>query len=235
MKVVLLTTARSQRPSTLATLKAQLGVRPGDGTELTVVGWYRPKRPLPVHRNLLVGPDFNVRRFARVLPVGDPNSEPEPELEDEGLATAGTSPLEPDDRDSVDADGDQDDELVTRPVVPLGPIYDPRRVVKAVSWRARRTRRAVRRHPTVVRVRNSTKLRKLRNKVAPGGLGSRYAVACLRARNVQDEVASADVVVALDANTYRAAWLLARRHPAPAFVVGTAAGKRVLSELAAQA
>ena len=38
----------------------------------------------------------------------------------------------------------------------------------------------------------------------------------------------ADVVVALDADTYRAAWLLARRYPAPDVVVGAAAGKQAV-------
>lgn len=213
MKVVLLTTARGQRPATIATLKEQLGLVPEDGTEVSVVSWYYPKAPLPVQSHLLVGPDFTVSRHARVLPVADPSAD----LDDEGSGAVGAAlPAEPAD--------------ATAPETPLGPVYHPKRVAKAVTWRANKARLAVRRNPTVTRVRNSTKLRKLRNKLAPGSLGSRFALACLQARNVRAEVGAADVVVALDANTHRAAWLLSRRHPDPAFVVGTAAGKRVLGE-----
>lgn len=217
MKVVLLTTARSQRPATLVTLKEQLGIVPEDGTDVTVVSWYRPKRPLPVGTNLLVGPDFTLSRHARILAVADP-SQPDDDLDD-GVADVETS---------SDSSGED-----SSAAAPLGPVYDPRRVAKAVTWRANKVRLAVRANPTVSRVRGSTKLRKLRNKVAPGSLGSRYALACLTARNVREEIDGADVVVALDANTHRAAWLLARQHAGPAFVVGTAAGKRVLSERAA--
>lgn len=219
MKVVLLTTARGQRPATIATLKEQLGLVPEDGTEVSVVSWYYPKRPLPVRSHLLVGPDFTVSRHARILPVSDVSEDAE-DAEDESTgADTGVPSAEPASTNETAA--------------ALGPVYHPKRVAKAVTWRANKARLAVRRNPTVARVRNSTKLRKLRNKLAPGSLGSRYALACLRARNVRAEVDAADVVVALDANTHRAAWLLSRRHPDPAFVVGTAAGKRVLGERSA--
>jgi hypothetical protein len=46
---------------------------------------------------------------------------------------------------------------------------------------------------------------------------------------VQVLVAGADVVVALDATTHRAAWLLARRHLGPDVVVGTSAGKQAVA------
>jgi hypothetical protein len=77
------------------------------------------------------------------------------------------------------------------------------------------------------------RLRRIVTKVAPGVLGSRFALSCLRKRDVRGEMADADVVVALDAQTYRGAWLLARLHPAPAFVAGTGAGRRVIEERAA--
>lgn len=240
MKVVLLTTARGQRPATLATLRSQLGLLPDDGSELVVVSWHAPKRPLPVRSNLLVGPHLRISGAARVLPVGDPFAG----IDDDDLDAPAEVPSEITDSDTglddlpddlpEDVPDIEPEPAPARPA-PLDPIYHPQRITKAVSWRVNRTRLAIRRNPTVNRVRNSTKLRKLRNKLAPGSLGSRYAVACLRAPNVHDEVATADVVVALDANTHRAAWLLARRHPAPAVVVGTAAGKRVLTERAAQA
>ena len=90
-------------------------------------------------------------------------------------------------------------------------------------------RLTVKSHPTVARVRNSTKVRKVTNAVVPGGPSARFALTTMRARNVQAVVADADVVVALDANAHRAAWLLARRHAGPDVVVGTAAGRRVIS------
>lgn len=216
MKVVLLTTARGQRPATIATLKEQLGLVPEDGTEVSVVSWYYPKRPLPVQSHLLVGPDFTVSRHARVLPVADVSADAEDESTEAVTEVPSGEPAS-----------------TNETAAALGPVYHPKRVVKAVTWRANKARLAVRRNPTVARVSNSTKLRKLRNKLAPGSLGSRYALACLQARNVRAEVDAADVVVALDANTHRAAWLLSRRHPDPAFVVGTAAGKRVLGERSA--
>lgn len=234
MKVVLLTTARSQRPATLATLKAQLGLLPNDGTEVSVVSWYRPKRPLPVQTNLLVGPDLSFGRRARVLDVADPAA-PDEDLDD-ALGVDLDDDLGDDLGDDIgdDAAHSPDSRAIDPdPRAQLGPIYDPRRVVKALTWRANKVRLAVRANPTVSRVRNSTKLRKARNKVAPGLLGSQYAVACLSARNVREEIDGADVVVALDANTHRAAWLLARQHAGPAFVVGTAAGKRSLAERSA--
>ncbi|HEU5143726.1 MAG TPA: hypothetical protein VFT81_01010 [Dermatophilaceae bacterium] len=77
------------------------------------------------------------------------------------------------------------------------------------------------------------RLRRVATRIAPDVLGSRFALSCLRKPDVRREVADADVVVALDAHTYRAAWLLARLHPAPAFVAGTGAGRRVIEERAA--
>lgn len=86
---------------------------------------------------------------------------------------------------------------------------------------------------TGARVPAGGRLRRIATKIAPGVLGSRFALACLRKREVRGEVADADVVVALDAHTHRTAWLLARLHPAPAFVAGTGAGRRVIEERAA--
>lgn len=113
---------------------------------------------------------------------------------------------------------------------PLPPLYSPRRVAMALRWRVRRARRVLRRHPLLLRVRSSTRLRRLRQQALPGTLADQYAVACLRAAPVREAVARADVVVAMDANTYKAAWLLARRHPGPTVVAGLAAGKRAVEE-----
>lgn len=231
MKVVLLTTARSQDPTMLATLKAQLGVFPDDGVEVSVISWHRPRRPLPVTTNLLVGSDVTFSRSARVLDVADPwVTEDLGELDDLGGPDAPGSDHSPGSADSLSL---PEPSVRARDAGTPQPVSDLSRVSQARGRRANAVWLAIWDNPTVSRVRNSTKLRKARNKVAPGLLGSQFAAACLRARNVRQEVDAADVVVALDANTHRAAWLLARLHARPAFVVGTAAGKRVLLERAA--
>lgn len=201
MKIVILATARGLRPASFRTIREQLGVVDGEDT-VTVVTAHRPYRPLPVERTLRTGADLSLRRHATVLPVADLGASDEPE--DDGApptdATAAATPT------------------------PL-----PRRLAHGVAWRARRVRFAVRDNPTVSRVRNSTKVRKVTNSMLPGGVSARFAFTTLRAREVRDALAEADVVVALDSHTHRAAWLLARRHPDPDVVVGTAAGRRVIS------
>ena len=88
---------------------------------------------------------------------------------------------------------------------------------------------AVRRdHPRLDRLRRSTKVRKVLKAGRSGGASLRFALTTSSASAVQQVVARADVVVALDAESHRAGWLLARRHPGPDVVVGTAAGKRML-------
>jgi hypothetical protein len=205
MRVVLLTTARGQRPATVREVLKELGLADHPETEVVVVGLHYPKKPLPVAANLVVGPDLSVRRQAKSVPTRD----------DVAAAEAAGATAAP-----------------AAPATPTAPIYHPARVGKAVAWRARRARHTVRTNPAVVRVRNSTKVRRVKNKVLPGGLATRYAVACLSATNVGAAIEGADVVVALDSNTYRAAWLLARRHPRPAVVVGVAAGRRAVGDRA---
>lgn len=80
----------------------------------------------------------------------------------------------------------------------------------------------------VDRLRRVRRLRQLVRRVAPGTASSVYAAACLRSPAVRGLVRDATVVVALDVHTYRAAWLLARRYPGPAVVVGEGAGRRGL-------
>lgn len=171
-----------------------------DGQDtVTVVTAHRPYRPLPVEATLRTGADLSLRRHAIVLPVAALDTSEEPDDEAPGDAS------------------------------PEAPTPLPRRLAHGVAWRVRRVRFAVRDNPKVSRVRNSTKVRKVTNAFLPGGVSARFAINTVRAREVKDVLGAADVVVALDSHTHRAAWLLARRHPDPDVVVGTAAGRRVIA------
>lgn len=217
MNIVLLTTARGQRPEALESAREQLGLTAADHPDIRVVGWHPPRRGLPVTQHVVLGPDLSLTgraRYVRVAPSAPPGS---PDL----AAGAGEAAFPSPAAEASPADLPRS----------LPPVYHPRRVAKAVAWRARRIRKALRKPALVTRVRQSTKVRKVKNKLAPGGLATQYAIGCLRAAVVHDLVERADVVVAMDANTHRAAWLLARRHPGPAVVVGLTAGRRVLDEL----
>jgi hypothetical protein len=214
VNIVLLTTARGARPSTVATLRDQLGVTGRDDITLGVVSLHVPRRPLPVATTLVVGPDPTVRRHARELPPAPPGADPTADDDDVTWEDAATAEAE-----------------AGAPVSPRPIGGNLARVRHGLKWRVGRVRLAVRAHPAARRVRQSTKVRRLRHAVTPGGPGTKYAVAALRARNVGDLVAAADVVVALDTNTHKAAWLLARRHQRPAVVVGAPAGKAVIDRL----
>lgn len=203
MNIVILATARGLRPASFRTFREELGIIPGED-EVTVVTAHRPYRPLPVDATLRTGADFTVRRHAIVLPVSPLDDEA---LDDDALENGDAT---------ADADSPETPSL-------------PGRLAHGVAWRARRVRFAVRDNPKVSRVRNSTKVRKATNLIFPGGISARFALNTLRAQEVREAVGRADVVVALDANTHRAAWLLARRHAEPDVVVGTAAGRRVIS------
>lgn len=201
MNIVILATARGLRPASFRTFREELGIVPGED-EVTVVTAHRPYRPLPVDATLRTGADVTLRRHAVVLPV----------------ATL-------DDAEDLDVAADASVAAASSPAPSL-----PGRLAHGVAWRARRVRFAVRDNPKVSRVRNSTKVRKATNLIFPGGVSARFALNTVRAQEVRQAVERADVVVALDANTHRAAWLLARRHAEPDVVVGTAAGRRVISE-----
>lgn len=201
MNIVILATARNLRPASFRTIREELGVLDGEDT-VTVVTAHRPYRPLPVDQTLRTGADLTLRRHATSLPVAAVDASDDDEGDDDGSASTGTS---------------------------TAPAPLPRRLAHGVAWRARRVRFAVRDNPKVSRVRNSTKVRKVTNAFLPGGVSARYALNTVRAREVRAALDRADVVVALDSHTHRAAWLLARRHSGPDVVVGTAAGRRVIA------
>lgn len=242
MKVVLLTTRPSPRPAWIVEITQQLGVAGVSDVEVTVVSAHRPRRPLPVTSHWLAAPAYSLSGRATEVPVAstgpvatdgpvaDPDLLPwetaEVSLGDDPVAdTAGGI-------SSLPALGDPTESASTVSLLDL-PVYHPRRAAKAVSWRANKVRLTVKRHPGLARVRNSTKLRKVKTNIVPSSLPTSFALACIRSREIGDLVDVADLVVALDANTHRAAWLLARRHPRPAVMVGATAGKQVVESIRA--
>lgn len=221
MNIVLLHTGRPMRVDQVAEARHQLAA--GSDAHLSVVSWKRPAQVLPVEQHLQV----RTLGGSRSLAVLDAEPDVEPaELEDDGSSGLALGPGGPEE-ESADTfeDGDAADDSGPRFT---SATFTPAGVAHALRWRANRARLAVRNQPLVSRVIGSTKLRRARKAIVPDSLASRYAAACLVSREVNDLVERADVVVAMDAHTHRAAWLLARRHPGPDVVVGLAAAQRTL-------
>ncbi|EAP97494.1 hypothetical protein JNB_18528 [Janibacter sp. HTCC2649] len=233
MKVVLLSTRRL-RAHMIDTSRAELGLDPGDAQDLTVVTWNPPIGRLRVAQHLVVGPILSPTgkvRFARVDPVeqappettsspADDATAPDVAVADpaDDASIEDDSFADPEDRDDQD---DQDDAAVVR--------TGTRRVGHAVKWRANRARLSVQGHPVAQRIGASTKVRRLRAAITPGGLATHFALGCSRSPVVRRAVEGADLVVALDQNSQRAAWLLARRIAGPDVVVGIPAGARLVA------
>ncbi|NYG07636.1 hypothetical protein BJ986_002123 [Phycicoccus badiiscoriae] len=234
MNVVLLSAGPPLRAGQIEEARHQLRADPD--ARLTVVSWHRPGRPLPVDQHILV----RAIGGGRTLPVVDAAIPVAPsELDPDGSTGLALGPGGPEEEPET-AFADEAAE-------PAEPSTPPARASKftragvthALRWRSNRVRRAVRSRtnrlsttlkgqPVVGRVVGSAKVRRVRKAAARGTLASRYAAACLASRHVDDVLRVADVVVALDTPTHRAAWLLARRHPAPDVVVGLAAASRCL-------
>lgn len=216
MNVVLLSSARRMSGEAAVSAREQLGLADRPDVVPTLVTVHRPGQGLPGVDTLVIRSGATGRGRALSVPAGP-------------LTT--TDPVEAASLGAADASA----------ITSTGPAGTPSapaqrqgaaRVVHAVRWRSRRAKRALAAHPTARRVARSTKVRRVRSAVAPLGSAGGYAVAAMASAQVQSLVARADVVVALDADTYRAAWLLARRHPGPAVVVGLAAGKQAVAALA---
>ena len=242
MNIVLLHTGRPMRVDQVVEARRQLRV--DQSAHLSVISWNPPAGALPVDQHILV----RTVGGSRSLPVLAVEPEVAPAaLEDDGSTGLALGPGGPEEEsaDTVDKAAGVD-EAADVPVKP-GPAsarLTPAGVAHALRWRTNRARLAVRRraavarrglgsspvrnHPTVARVLGSTKLRRARKAVVPDTHVSRYAAACLASREVHQLVDRADMVVAMDARTHRAAWLLARRHPRPDVVVGLAAAQRTL-------
>lgn len=231
MNIVLLSANRPMRVNQVAEARQQLRI--DSSARLSLVSWHRPAQPLPLDQHLQV----RTVGGSQSLPVLDVAPEVEPaELEDDGssgLALGAGGPEE----ESADTFGPEAQEVPVAPVPPRATAakLTPAGVAHALRWRTNRARRALlgpgglRRQPAVARVLGSTKLRRAGKAVVPDSQASRYAAACLVSRDVHELIAQADVVVAMDPHTHRAAWLLARRHPRPDVVVGLAAAQRTLA------
>lgn len=254
MKVVLLTTRPSLRPAWLLEVTELLGIADRPDVEVSIVSARRPQRPLPVTKHVLAGPALSFAGRATSVPVSAPVYAPlevlvantQPEVIDGPPVHAALSPLEAVEvalgdnpgtdtvggRTTFPALGDPTQPAPTASLLHL-PVYHPRRAVKAVRWRVNKVRITVKRHPRIARLRSSATLRAVRTNLAPSSLPTSFATSCLRAQKIGALVDGADLVVALDVNTHRAAWLLARRHHRPAVVVGAAAGRQVIASRSA--
>lgn len=243
MKVVLLSTRRL-RPHMVETAREELGLEPRDAQNITVVSWNPPIGRLRVAQHLVVGPVLSPGRvrYARVDPTvptdltdvaEDPGAEvhkvhasPADAGSDADLGTNVDTAMD------IAVDTDVDTEIETdEPGSGAGSVErtGARRVAHALRWRANRVRLTVQRHPVAQRVGKSTKVRRLRHAVTPGGLATHFALGCSQSAAVRRAVAGADLVVALDQNSHRAAWLLARRIAGPEVVVGIPAAARIVA------
>jgi len=246
MKVVLLSTRRL-RPHMIDTAREELGLEPQDAEHMTVVSWNPPIGRLRVAAHLVVGPMLSPSgrvRYARVDPVVlDETDAGEPhDLGDlaDLVADADAEPLEDvtpldvvDDIDDAETDAaddiDHTDDALRDPGDGATRRTGARRVGHALKWRANRLRLTLQRHPVAQRIGGSTKVRRLRGAVTPGGLATHFALGCAQSPAVRRAVAGADLVVALDQNSHRAAWLLARRIAGPEVVVGIPAAARIVA------
>lgn len=126
--------------------------------------------------------------------------------------------------------------LATPAPRPLAPIYTPARLRAAAGWRLRRIRRklrliyrGVRGRGTLpgrllYRLRHLPRVQRLRaDKVA-----TQFAVVLTRDARIREAARDAVVVVGVDGNSHRAAWLLARRVPGPEVVIGLPSARRIL-------
>ncbi|HEX6916875.1 MAG TPA: hypothetical protein VF140_02280 [Phycicoccus sp.] len=207
MNVVLLSAARRCTPETVGAWREQLGVVDAADVSLALVALHRPGHALPWVDTIVLGKLSSRGRTQRLAAAPAGSAAPDGAVAP-AAALAAQAP-----------------QAAPAPVQREG----VHRLVHGVRWRYRRARRAATTHPLARRVAGSTKVRRIRSAVSPLGPASAYSIGALAAPGVHALVAGADVVVALDADTYRAAWLLARRHPGPDVVVGTAAGKQAIA------
>lgn len=265
MKVIFLSTGRGLSPAFIHELRAKLGMH--DSDVVAMISWHPARKPLPVSRHLVLGP--NIRVAGALATVQRVQRQPYPIAADvnavdvtavdvtavdvsadaEDLNTAIPTPppdlTAPADPPAVAEPTDPADAYVpaheaTDPADTLAPahrsptmlpVYDPRRMRKAVAWRIRRAKKAAATHasPRLTGIRKHPLFRKVRNRLSPG-VSLSFAASCLRSGLVHDMARDADLVVALDAASHRGAWTLAQKVPGPDVVIGIPAAKRILEE-----
>jgi len=249
VKIIFLSTGRGMRPQVIQELREKLSLR--DSDVVCLVSWHPPRNPLPVDRHLVLGPVLRLagdlatvhrvqRRpelFAaadeklRVAAASNPTAPAQP-----AHAADPASPADPASRTDATSPA-----AASSPTSASGapratgvthlPVFDPRRVRKAIAWRARRLKKAARtRTPSAVAgVRGHPLFRKARNRLSPGvSLG--FASSCLRSGKVHAMARDTDLVVALDAASHRGAWTLAQRVQGPHIVIGIPAAQHILEQ-----
>jgi hypothetical protein len=243
VKIVLLSTGRGLRPEFIEELSGKLGLH--DSDVVCLVSWHPARAPMPVNHHLVLGPHLRVAgalaTVQKVQKVQKVQRLPEPavgngqELSAGAASPTGTdSPagaVTPTGTDSPAGDADTGGQGAPGPL----PMLHPRRLRKAVAWRARRLRKAVgtRTSTGLSGVRTHPQFRRVRNRLTPG-VSLSFAASCLRAGKVHDMIRDADLVVALDASSHRGAWALAQKVAGPDVVIGVPAAKRLIEEGRAQ-
>lgn len=219
MRIVLLS-ARRLRPHQVESAIADLGFTAADAPDVRIVTWSLPVGRLPVLEHVVVGPDpLSKPRTVRVAQAASaPAQRTSVAMQDDGAGPEEVVDGEP----LAAAETDPPSSAITR--------TGSERIRHAVRWRTNRARMAMGRHPLSQKVLGSTKVRRVAAKVVPGGVSAQFAISAARAQRVRRLCAMATVVVAIDQNAQRAAWLLARRVPHVPFVVGLPAAKRVIEE-----
>jgi hypothetical protein len=214
VKIVFLSTGRGLRPPFINDLRANLDLH--DSDQVCLVAWQRSRVPLPVKRHLVVGPHLRIVGTLATVQRVQRRAEMD---------------IAPADTRQTSADRATDGLPEVDPTTHLThlPVYHPRRVRQALSWRIRLLRRNVEASDKFSGLRTHPKYRRARNAMTPG-VSLAFAASCLRSRTIHDMARDADLVVALDAASHRGAWTLAQMVSGPHVVIGVPAAKRLLAE-----
>jgi hypothetical protein len=212
VNIVFLSTGRGLHPAFVHDLRTDLGL--DDSDTVCLVSWQRPRAPLPVNRHLVVGPHL---RIAGTLATVQRVQRRPDLLAHNARKSPSAKPNDPS-RDPAASPSTRLTHL---------PVYHPRRVRQAITWRLRRLRRLAKTSERLIEIRTHPRYRRARNLMTPG-VSLAFATSCLRARKVHEMTRDASIVIALDTASHRGAWTLARRVAGPDVVVGIPAAKRLL-------
>lgn len=198
--------------------------------------------PVP---HLALGPVNEAPAAETATPATDEQgSAPVPAVDDgpdASLVSADEAPSpsaveSPDGTDDAEQDAPGPPTLATPASRPLAPIYTPARIRAAAGWRLRRIRRKVRMFYRGARGRGTLPgrlLYRLRHlprvqRLRADRVATEFAVVLTRDARIREAARDAVVVVGVDGNSHRAAWLLARRVPGPEVVIGLPSARRVV-------